>query len=87
MLSAKNTHKYRTRRFLSRPRRSGAGSPGGAAADRPACSVVYVTVASGSRWDDVIADLRAAGFHIRPAPMPETPKPSSLPVLLSAREV
>ena len=87
MLNAKNTYRYRTRRFLSRPRRPLGSSLTGAAADPPAQSVVYIPVAPGSRWDDVAADLRAAGFHVRPAPMPEVREALPLPVLLHSREV
>ena len=86
MLNAMNTHRYRTRPFLSRPCRPPGGSLTGTAADPPAPSIVYVPVAPGSRWDEVAADLRAAGFDVRPAPMPAVRKAPPLPVILHSRE-
>ena len=54
--------------------------------DRPASSVVYVPTSPHGHWHAVAAELRAAGFQVRPAPMPET-KHAVVPVLVCTREV
>jgi hypothetical protein len=50
-------------------------------------TVVHVPAHPGSRWDDVAAELRAAGFEVRPAPMPESGHAIPAPVILCTREV
>ena len=51
------------------------GPPGGP-------TVVYVPAAPGDPWEGLAADLRAAGFEIRPAPMPGAARPlPPIPVL------
>ena len=86
MLNAKNASRYRIRQPLSRSRRSLGNSLPRVAA--PAVSsVVYIPVAPVGRWDDVAAELCAAGLEIRPAPMPAIGKSLPLPVILRSREV
>jgi hypothetical protein len=54
--------------------------------DRPARSVVYVPSIPGSQWCVIAEELRAAGFEVREAPMPEAPH-AVVPVLVCTREV
>ena len=51
------------------------------------CSVVYVPACPGSQWDAIAAELRAAGFEVRPAPMPEGRDAVPGPVILCTREI
>ena len=50
-------------------------------------TVVHVPANPGSRWDEVAAELRAAGFEVRPAPMPESGHAIQSPVILCTREI
>ncbi|GEO43228.1 hypothetical protein SAE02_73760 [Skermanella aerolata] len=50
-------------------------------------TVVYVPANPGSRWDEVAAELRAAGFEVMPTPMPESSHVIQAPVILCTREV
>jgi hypothetical protein len=50
-------------------------------------TVIYVPANPGSHWDEVVAELRAAGFEVRPAPMPESGHAIAAPVILCTREV
>ena len=50
-------------------------------------TIIYVPADPGSRWDEVAAELRAAGFKVRPAPMPESGHAIPAPVILCTREV
>jgi hypothetical protein len=50
-------------------------------------TVVHVPAHPGSRWDEVAAELRAAGFEVRPAPMPESGHTIQAPVILCTREI
>jgi hypothetical protein len=50
-------------------------------------TVVHVPAHPGSRWDEVAAELRAAGFEVRPAPMPESGHAVPDPVILCTREI
>jgi hypothetical protein len=54
--------------------------------DRPARSVVYVPALPGSQWAAVAAELAAAGFEVRPAPMPQS-RHAVAPVVLCSREI
>ena len=54
--------------------------------DRPARSVVYVPSIPGSHWCEIAEELRAAGFQVRPAPMPSSPH-AVLPLVISSTEV
>ena len=48
-------------------------------------TVVHVPANPGSR--EVAAELRAAGFEVRPAPMPESGHAIQAPVILCTREL
>jgi hypothetical protein len=48
-------------------------------------TVIYVPANSGSRWDEVAAELRAAGFEV--LPMPESSHAIQAPMILCTREV
>jgi hypothetical protein len=87
VLNAKNASRYRIRQPLSRSRRSLGNSLPRVAAAPAVSSVVYIPVAPAGRWDDIAAELRAAGLEIRPAPMPAIGKSLPLPVILRSREV
>ena len=50
-------------------------------------TVVHVPANPGSRWDEVAAELRAAGFEVRPAPMPEGGHAIQAPMILCTWEV
>jgi hypothetical protein len=50
-------------------------------------TVIHVPADPGGRWDDVAAELRAAGFEVRPAPMAESGHAIPAPVILCTREV
>jgi hypothetical protein len=50
-------------------------------------TVIYVPADPGARWDEVAAELRAAGFEVRPAPMPESGHAIQAPVILCTREI
>jgi hypothetical protein len=50
-------------------------------------TVVYVPANPGSSWDEVAAELRAAGFEVMPTPMPESGHAIQAPVILCTREV
>ena len=55
--------------------------------DRPAQSVVYVPTSPHGHWHAIAAELRQAGFEIRPAPGPDLPRHAVTPlVLVSSRE-
>jgi hypothetical protein len=45
-----------------------------------------VPTAPDSHWSEIAEELRAAGFQVRPTPMPET-KHAVVPVLVCSREV
>ena len=49
-------------------------------------TVIYVPADPGSRCE-VAAELRAAGFEVRPAPMPESGHAIQAPVILCTREI
>jgi hypothetical protein len=48
-------------------------------------TVIYVPANPGSR--EVAAELRAAGFEVRPTPMPESGHAIQAPVILCTREI
>ena len=50
-------------------------------------TIIYVPADLGSRWDEVVAELRAAGFEVRPAPMPESGHAIQAPVILCTWEI
>jgi hypothetical protein len=50
-------------------------------------TIIYVPADPGSRWDEVAAELRAAGFEVRPAPMPESGHAIQASVILCTREI
>jgi hypothetical protein len=45
-------------------------------------TIIYVPADPDSRWDEVAAELRVAGFEVRPAPMPESGHAIQAPVIL-----
>jgi len=87
MHNAKDAPRYLTRQSLSGSHRSLVDSLSRNAAKPAVSSVVYIPVTTGDRWDGIAAELRAAGFEIRPAPMPEIRKAPALPLILCSREV
>ena len=50
-------------------------------------TIIYVPADPGSCWDEVAAELRTAGFEVRPTPMPESRHAIQAPVILCTREV
>jgi hypothetical protein len=48
-------------------------------------TVIHVPAHPGSR--EAAAELRAAGFEVRPAPMPESGRAIQAPVILCTREI
>jgi len=50
-------------------------------------TIIYVPADPGSRWDEVAAELRVAGFEVRPAPMPESGHAIQAPVILCTWEI
>ena len=50
-------------------------------------TVIHVPAHPGSCWDEVAAELRAAGFEVRPAPMPESGHAVPDSVILCTREI
>jgi hypothetical protein len=87
MHNAKNAPRHLTRQFLPGSHLSLVDILPGDAAKPAVSSVIYIPVTTGERWEGIAAELRAAGFEIRPAPMPEIRKAPALPLILCSREV
>jgi hypothetical protein len=50
-------------------------------------TVIHVPAHPGSRWNEVAAELGAAGFEVRPVPMPESRHAIQAPVILCTRKI